>query len=745
MRYTISGLHVFGAGLLCAASASAQVTTTTQGTGASQPANAGTGTAAPTTTTAPRAPGATASTTLPTVTVTGTPAFSELPPVYAGGQVARGGSLGLLGNRDYMDTPFVVTSITSQAIQDQQARSVSDVVRNDPSVRVIWPGVSYGSQFAIRGFPVQGQDIAVNGVYGIVPPQLTGGLDMMERVEILRGPSALLNGMAPSGAVGGTVNLVTKRATDAPINRVTTNYWSDSQFGTSVDIGRRFGDENQFGIRLNGSYRDGDTSVDDQRQRVGFGSVGLDYRSSTVRLSADLGYQRLHVDNPTRPIYTDNPNFKIPGAPKGSDSLGQPWYYAKSEDTFGMVHGEVDLTPRLTAYATAGGRKNDFLGLYNFLYLRNNAGDFRGNQYYQPTYSDTSTVLGGLTGKLDTGPVKHTLNLSASTLETEAGVLAPVISTFTGNLYDPPSLDKPSLSGRASDAPKTSKTKLSSFAFADTMSALDERVQLTAGVRRQVVEVDNFSAVTGNPTTSYSQAAYTPAFALVVKPWQSVSLYANYIQALSQGPTATAPALNAGTVFAPVKSEQYEIGTKLDLGNMGGSLSYFEIKQPNGVIDPASNLFGIDGEQRNRGVELNAFGEVVRGVRVLGGVTFLDGKLTKTAGGATNGNKAVGVPDTQLNLGMEYDLPWVTGLTLTGRYIYTSSQYYNVTNTQKIPSWNTFDIGARYTTKIQGKQVIFRAAVENLFNKDYWAAASTNYGLARGVPRTYMLSASIDF
>jgi len=686
--------------------------------------------------------------TLSAVTVVGMrePLRGALPPAYAGGQVARGGSLGVLGNRDFMDTPFSLTSYTAQAMQDQQARSVNDVVKNDASVRTVWSDSGYSSQFSIRGFPVQGQDMAVNGVYGIVPPQLTNSLGMFERVEVLRGPSAMLNGMAPSGAVGGTVNLVTKRATDKPITQVTGSYVSNGQFGTQIDLGRRLGDEQRLGIRFNAAYQDGDTSVDDQRQRVGSAALGLDYRGDHYRVSADIGYQNLRADNPSRPIYTDNGNFAIPGAPSGTLNPGQSWYYARSEDTFGMVHAEVDLAPNLTAYATAGGRHNSFLGLYNFIYLQNGKGDFRANEYYQPTYSDTWTLLGGLTGKLDTGPLHHTLNFSASTLDIDSGALAQVAGTYSGsNLYDPIAVSEPSLAGLKSSAPRTAHSVLDSVALADTISMLDDRVQFTAGIRHQSVKVTNYSAVTGSQTSAYDEGAYTPAFAVIVKPLDSLSLYANYMQGLSQGPTAPLSAANAGAVFEPVKSEQYEVGAKVDFGRFGGSLSYFQIKQPNGFVDAATNLYGLDGEQRNRGVELNAFGEVARGVRLLGGVSFIDGRLTSTAGGANDGNKAVGVPDTMLNLGVEWDVPQLAGLTLSARYIYTSSQYYNVTNTQKIPSWDRVDIGARYKTRIVGHDVTLRAGVENLFNRDYWAGASTSFGLARGTPRTYLLSATMNF
>ncbi|VCU68786.1 Ferrichrome receptor FcuA precursor [Pigmentiphaga humi] len=686
-------------------------------------------------------------TTLPAVTVTGTAETPRggLPPAFAGGQVARGGGLGLLGNRDIMDAPFSLTSYTAQSIEDQQARSISDAVKNDASVRTIWADGSYSSQMTIRGFPVQAQDMAINGVYGIVPPQLTGGLEMVERVEILRGPGALLYGMAPSGAVGGTVNLVAKRATDAPITRLTTSYWSDAQFGAAIDLGRRLGEDKQFGIRFNAAYRDGDTALDKQQQRVGFASLGLDYRSDRVRISADLGYHDMRSDNPTRPIYTDNASFQIPKAPPGDLNLGQSWYYAKSEDTYGMVRGEVDLADDLTAYAVAGGRRNDFLGLYNFIYLQNGAGDFRANQYYQPTYADTKTFLGGVTGRLNTGPLRHTIDLSVSVLGTESGVLAPVIATYNGNLYDPVSVSQPSLSGFSSDAPKTSFSRLASVALADTISAWDDRVQFTAGLRRQSVKVDNYNAATGLRTATYDEDAYTPAFALLVKPWQHVSLYANYIQGLGQGPAAPASAANSGTVFAPIKSKQYEVGAKARFDGVGASIAYFEIKQPSGFLDPASNTFGMDGEQRNRGLEINAHGEVARGVRLLGGVSFIDGKLTKTAGGANDGNKAVGVPGTLLNLAVEWDLPSVPGLTLSARHLYTSSQYYNPANTQKIPGWHRTDIGVRYRARMMDKGVTLRAGIANLFDKDYWAGASANYGLARGYPRTYMVSATIDF
>jgi len=192
--------------------------------------------------------------------------------------------------------------------------------------------------------------------------------------------------------------------------------------------------------------------------------------------------------------------------------------------------------------------------------------------------------------------------------------------------------------------------------------------------------------------------------------------------------------------------KQYEAGVKVDWGRVTTTASVFQIEQPSGYLDSATNTYGVNGQTRNRGVELNAFGELTHTVRLLGGVTFMDGVQTKTANGTNNGKKAIGIPDVQLNVGAEWDTPFLKGMTLTGRMIYTSKQYYSADNTQSIPDWTRFDVGARYTfERANGKPVTVRASVENVFNKNYWTSASSSYGLTRSAPRTYLVSATFDF
>ena len=191
--------------------------------------------------------------TLQTVTVSASADASAkgLSRAYAGGQVARGARVGLLGTQDAMDTPFSITSYTSELIADRQARSVGDVLQNDPGVRVARGFGNFQEAYFMRGFIVSSDDTAYNGLYGLLPRQYIAA-ELFERVEVLRGASAFLNGAAPGGGgLGGTLNLLPKRAPNEPLSRVELRAGSGGEKQAALDVARRFGPEQSSGIRLN--------------------------------------------------------------------------------------------------------------------------------------------------------------------------------------------------------------------------------------------------------------------------------------------------------------------------------------------------------------------------------------------------------------------------------------------------------------------------------------------------------------
>ncbi|RYD53725.1 MAG: TonB-dependent siderophore receptor, partial [Verrucomicrobiaceae bacterium] len=273
---------------------------------------------------------------------------------YAGGQVARGGRLGILGTQDYMETPFTLTSYTEELIENQQAQSVGDVLLNDPAVRVSRGFGNFQQNYIVRGLPVYSDDMTYNGLYGLLPRQHLAA-ELVERVEVFRGANAFLNGAAPGGSsLGGTVNVLPKRAGADPLMELTTGIQTGGQLYGAVDLSRRFANDG-FGVRLNGVLRDGDTAVDGESVSLGMVALGLDWRGEKLRVSADIGYQDLRRDA-TQPSITMGAGIPVLPAPAASKSVAQPWTFADEKDFFGVLRAEYDLNDNWTAWAAIGGR-----------------------------------------------------------------------------------------------------------------------------------------------------------------------------------------------------------------------------------------------------------------------------------------------------------------------------------------------------------------------------------------------------
>ncbi len=665
-----------------------------------------------------------------------------LPAVYAGGQVASGGRLGLLGNTDVMDAPFSVSTYTSALIKDQQAVTVGDVLERDSSVRSTGQTGGIVDSFFIRGFPVgEGNlgELAFDGVYGVAPNYRVF-TEYAERIELVKGPGALLYGMSPNNAVGGVINVVPKRSLDEDLSRFTASYAMNAQLGGHVDVSRRFGEERRFGVRINGSTQLGDTAIDKQSRQVNIGAIALDYQGERLRTSFDWLQQKERFDAASRPFLIA-PGVDIPSAANGRTSVSQDWGWSKTRDTSALLSGEYDLSDALTVFAHAGGGKSAVARMSDQTpTIINPAGDTSSTPGYYKFEVKRYTVDTGARLRFDTGPVSHRTAVQVSRYRDvlSRGIIsaAPILS----NIYHPVDRPEPYIPEPAT--PKVSESELTGVALADTLSILDDRAQVTLGVRQQNIKSDNYNA-SGVVTTSYDDSRTTPLFGAVIKPWDHVALYYNYIEGLSKGDIAPSTASNAGEIFAPYVSRQHEVGVKADYGSFTSTLSLFQITKPSGEL--AAGVFSVQGEQRNRGLELNVFGEVTPGTRLLGGVTLLDAELTKTAVAGNRGNKPVGVPSVQANLWAEWDTSWLEGLTLTGGAIHTGSQYVNQANTQKLDDWTRFDVGARYTTRIDERPTTFRATVQNVFDQEYWSGVASYGAFSQGSPRTLLLSATVDF
>ncbi|MBT9243533.1 TonB-dependent receptor [Vibrio splendidus] len=673
--------------------------------------------------------------------------YGQANEAYAAGKISKASSIGMLGDKDFLDTPFNAIGYTDKHIQDQHAQDISDVISaSDPSVFTSGETGLNKESFKIRGFSSDIGDVMFNGLYGIAP-YYRSSPEMYQRIDVLKGPASLLNGMPPNGSVGGSINLVTKRAQEAPITSFTGTYMSDSQFGGHIDIGRRFGENEQFGVRFNGVFRDGDASVDGQSRKAQLASLSLDWRNDIALIEADLYFSTERVDGANRGLSIAS-GVDVPSPPSSDTLLSPSWAYNDSEDKGMMIRAELDLSNSVTAYGAVGASRTDFdSNVPQRVKIIDDSGTLEVSLGSVKLESKRTSGEVGIRSSFDTGPIEHYLVLNSTYFredknDSPTGNNNP--ESWNPNIYNPVWGPEDSTYDNYYELPVDS-TQIS-FGVADTLSLANGKYQLTLGLRHQSIDYESGVTWNGNafPTTKLKESTYTPAIAALYKVSDSVSLYGNYTEGLTNGKTAGSGAANVGEAFEPQKTKQTEAGLKLDMNDFAHTFSLFEIKKPNGYQDPDTNIYSFGGEQRNRGIEWGFYGTVLEDYTLTGGIAYTDAEITKATDVTTEGKQATKLPDLQAKLALEWNLPVMRQLTLIGQANYMSEQYIDAQNTQSLSAQTIFDLGARYNSTIANQSVIWRLAVNNVTDEAYWT--TTHYAsLALGAPRTVMLSATADF
>lgn len=692
---------------------------------------------------------------LPTVPVTASAesAPGQPPLPFAGGQVARGARIGVLGDRDIFESPVSVVGFTTETVLNQQARTMAEVLRNDTSVKITQNTNSSGTDdvFNLRGFLSASSAATYDGLAGLIGR--SQALEGIERVELLKGPTAFVAGSALFSA-GGMINFVPKRATDAPITQLTTRYYSDSVLGVHADVGRRFGDSNQFGVRVNGAYRDGDTPIDEVSKTNEVLDVALDYRGDRLRAYFNADYSKAATRNFMGGTGIAN-GVAVPAAPDSRNNWAQTWgfsYPQTKQRLAGRLEWDFnkDWTGTL-AYGQLDLRDGEYT--YCGSTIVNTAGDvsYDGNCYRGGTQIDNTSLDARLAGKFRTGQVNHRLTLGTARTQAEYGgpfdLFVPAGQTGN-NIYNPVRYPVPGNvpSVAANAYAKNYEERARSYYVSDELGFMDDRLLVTLGLRRVDFEFGGFDPGTGQRSAPATEKGATAPFVgAVYKLTPEVSVFGNLAEALEQGSTApnNNTVDNPGQVLPPQTSKQQEVGLKFNAGSFAVTSSVFQIEKENAVT--INRQFGYFGQQQNRGLELSVFGEPIKGFRVLSGLTYLNTKQRNTTVATTEGKEAIGVPRLQVQLGGEIDVPdWLPGLTLTGGIAHQSKQFVDNTNSRSIPAWTRLDAGIRYLTSISDTPTTLRLNIENLTDKDYWGSVDRGF-LYVAQPRTVSLSATFDF
>ncbi|MBB6560472.1 iron complex outermembrane receptor protein [Acidovorax soli] len=657
--------------------------------------------------------------------------------------------LGPLADLPLLDTPFSVNVTTSELLQNLQASKPDDAFRYNPVVQLQGPQSRFFTSVAMRGFSV-GSTKRIDGVPSTTT-YVNTDLEDKERIEVLTGLSGFLYG---SGNVGGTINYVLKRPVYQPLARVTAGITEGSNLRVHGDFGGALDADGRLAYRLNAVAQGGDLRLDGQSLRRGLVSGALDWNlSDRLQLQFDASRSVYHMRG-TEPFWDVDPGAAFPAAPDLHRAYGQPFTRTDTTQTQWGARLTWRASEALTVRTGLTQRKSDIdLIAANNLFVTGAPGRYRV-QASAWDYPDVQ-ALGGFAlvdGKLQTGSLRHKLTAGwygdhdeRTPFLSSAGGWATLTSAPM-DIAAPTALTAPAFSIAG---PKyiAQRSRYGNWVLGDHVE-FNAQWSALVGLTHASITDTSYNAA-GATTARYGDSRTTPSLALLFKPREHITLYANYMESLEKGGTAPLTAggravVNAGAVLPPLLSKQAELGIKAALGNMLLTGALFQIDKglqyTDTTTNPAAPVYVQDGRQVHKGVEFTASGRALPGLTLWGGVTLLDAQVTKqTATPALQGKTPANVAEVQAKLYAEQDIAAVPGLALTGGVLYTGKQQRDALNTQQLPAYTLLDAGLRYAAKVAGKPMVWRLSVANLTDKQYWLN-----GTYLGRPRTVSLSAQVD-
>ncbi|ENC9770471.1 TPA: TonB-dependent receptor [Citrobacter koseri] len=634
--------------------------------------------------------------------------------------------VGPLGNKAWVDTPYSTTTVTKEMIENQQAQSVSELLKYSPSTQMQARGGMDVGRPQSRG--MQGSVVANSRLDGLNIVSTTAfPVEMLERLDVLNSLTGALYGPA---SPAGQFNFVAKRPTEETLRKVTLGYQSRSAFTGHVDLGGHIDDDNRFGYRVNVLNQEGEGNLDDSTLRRKLLSVALDWNIQPgTQLQLDAShYEFIQKGYPGSFSY--GPNIKLPSAPDPKDKN-------LALSTAGNDLTTDTVSTRLIHYlnddwsvtAGVGWQQADRAMRNVSSKIINNQGDI-SRSLKDSTAAGRFRVLSNtatLNGHVDTGSVGHDIALSTTgyvwSLYSAKGT-GPSYSWDTTNMYHPSEMyekgDGKIITG--GDRYKSSVNTQQSITLGDTVT-FTPKWSAMFYLSQSWIQSQNYNK-SGHKTGQIDENGLSPNAALMYKITPNVMAYVSYAESLEQGGTAptNSDVKNAGQTLDPYRSKQYEMGLKADVSGMNLGAALFRLERPFAYVDPGDNVYKEQGNQVNNGLELTASGNVWQGLNIYSGVTLLDPKLKDTVSDTTSDKRVVGVPKVQANMLAEYSLPSMPEWVYSANVHYTGKRAANDTNTAWASSYTTWDLGTRYTTKISSVPTTFRVVVNNVFDKHYWAS-----------------------
>ncbi|WP_337009113.1 TonB-dependent receptor [Pantoea sp. AS142] len=639
----------------------------------------------------------------PAITVTASP--DQVPS-----ETDKTATLGNLGAQEVRDTPWSVQTVSSQLMKRQQLKSVSDLYRYLPSVQ------GDGARPQTRG--MQGSVVQNSMIDGLNVVSTTDyAAEQFDHIEVLNGLAGALYGPANPA---GLFNFVSKRASDTPQRSFTTGAGTGSTHQVAGDFSGPMDASDRLRYRLNMLDDEGNGYVSGSKKRRQLFSLALDANlSDQTLLETNFSYYRFYDKGLPGKFALGN-GLTFPASPDPKTAhLGQSYAGDDNHTLTAGVHlkhdfdgnwlGEVGVL-RQIADRESTAVTNTFTnnrGSYTTTTSSATASRFTINSY-----------MANLNGEVDTGRIYHQIATGVrgfvwKNYNPRGGSTSTLGSASLDNPQTFNEPDYPDFTNRYHSATATQHA----FLLSDTLQFSPQWSVLLAG-SESLLSSSSY-AKTGRRSSQSSDSGVSGSASVMYKPVNPLTLYVTYADSLQQGDTAPATANNAGTTLAPYRSHQIEAGSKLAIDKLLLTAALFQIKRPFAYTN-ASGDYGVDGEQRNRGLELLADGDITERLHVFGGMTWLDPRLLRTASHQTNDKQIVGLPRYSASLFAAYDLPVLSGTDIHGGIHYTGQRATDNQNEGWVSSYTTLDAGAAYKTQLFNTATTFRLDVTNLTNRHYW-------------------------
>ena len=677
-------------------------------------------------------------------------------------------NLGVLGKANAFTAPITVVNYDEQALNNTEARTLVDAVaKKDASVWQFGGESNTLTGLYFRGYQLDARQFSVNGLAGMYGTQGTASVQVGS-AQLIKGASTAVNGMDPEGAVSGSVNIETKKAADEGNRKIGLGWFSNNRAQGTFDLGQRFGENKEFGVRANGKLRHGDTPRHGYSEDNKEFALNADYRGEKVRVALDSIYAKRKTNGGrARMQDIQNANGRLFDAPEGKVNLAPSWQAQNTRGQTNMLTFEWDAFEN--AQITGGIGYNNARYYGNFASptvtssgLTYNSGRARLTDQRFKTLSMNLTAR----GEFETGPVSHNWSAAFDRIDrkrtTYQGARQTKSSVIDPSLDIPTQLAKlDSNLGSAWSATPSLDTviKVNSLAVSDTLGFADNKYRLTLGGRFQAVEQKN--KLNGRKADA---SRFSPMLMAAWVPQPDLVVYGNYMEDLEPSDIRTDDDGHV-TMADPRVSRQFEVGVRKNWGDFVTTLNAFQIKRPgywrgnttSGTDFAMRKNAGLaysgseQGMERSRGIEFNTYANLLdKTLRPSFGLMYLQSTVKDYPNFADNLVNGVQVANPRViaKAGVEWDTPFAKGLTLNGNVSYFGKSYQDTQKKYAFPSYTLVDVGARYKTKLGKNTLTVSSSVENLFNKNYWQVQRGQYDRSFavvGMPRTYWLKAELDF